>query len=188
MVVRAVMGRPGARPSTGDIGGASHAIAILRWVVLGGLVTYFFLEFAESSIVLWNPQASSPEISLVLTGPYWWVFWLVHVLLGGLVPLALLVLKRPAGWVIAGGLVATTFISTRLNVLIPGQSLSEIEGLQEAYYHPRLDHVYVATPMEYMVALLCLALGMAVLFVGWRLSSAIETRLNRPAPTSEDPR
>ena len=187
LVLRAVVGRFASPGSPRGVRETVPAIGALRWVVLASLVLYFFLEFAEFSVVLWNPQASAPEISLILTGPYWWVFWLVHVLLGGVIPLALLLLKRPGAWVLAAALVATTFISTRLNILIPGQSIGEIKGLQEAFYHPRLDYVYNATPMEYMVALFLLALGMAVLYVGWRLSAVVETRLTHPT-TAKDAR
>jgi molybdopterin-containing oxidoreductase family membrane subunit len=185
LLVRSVVGRLAAPGSPRGVRETLPAIGALRWVVLASLVLYFFLEFAEFSVVLWNPQASAPEISMVLTGPYWWVFWLVHVVLGGIIPLALLITRRPGAWVLAAALVATTFISTRLNVLIPGQSISEIEGLQEAFFHPRLDHVYNATPMEYLVALFCLALGMAVLYVGWRLSAGLEKRLTHPTMSKD---
>jgi len=189
LLVRAVIAKFAGPTSPRGVREPLPAIKALRWVVLSSVLVYFFLEFAEFSVVLWNPQASAPEISLILTGPYWWVFWLVHVLLGGVIPLVLLVLKRPGAWVLAAGLVATTFISTRLNVLIPGQSISEIKGLQEAFSHPRLDYVYNATPMEYMVALFFLALGMAVLYLGWRLSAVVEKRLTTQATTtSKDPR
>lgn len=190
MLVRAAITRLAGTTAPLGLREPVPAVKFLRWVVLAGLVSYFFLEFAEFSVVLWNPQASAPEISLILTGPYWWVFWLVHVVLGGIVPLILLATKRPGLWVLAAGLVATTFISTRLNVLIPGQSISEIKGLQEAFFHPRLSFVYTATPMEYMVALGCLALGMAVLYLGWRLSAVVEKRLTATPTmsTSKDPR
>ena len=185
LVLRAIVGQlagPGSRLGVLE---AVPAIKALRWVVLGSLLLYFFLEFAEFSVVLWNPQADAPQISLILTGPYWWVFWLVHVLLGGIIPLALLVTKRPGAWVLAAALVATTFISTRLNILIPGQAIGEIKGLQEAFSHPRLDHVYNATAMEYMVSLFILALGMAVLYLGWRFSGAVETRLSHTTTTKD---
>lgn len=187
LVLRAIIGKLTGSASLERVPGSELAIKALRWVVLASLVTYFFLEFAEFSVVLWNPQADAPQISLILTGPYWWVFWLVHVLLGGIVPLVLLLTRRPGAWVLAAALVATTLISTRLNVLIPGQSIGEIKGLQEAFSNPRLDYVYNATPMEYMVALFILALGMAVLYLGWRLSAVVETRLTHPT-TSKDPR
>jgi protein NrfD len=152
-------------------------LRLLRAVLIGGLAVYFVLEFAEFSIALWNPQASSPELSLVLAGPYWWVFWIVHVLLGGIVPLVLLFLGRPRAWVVAAALISVTFVSSRLNVLIPGQAVAELEGLQEAFVHPRLDYLYQATTMEYLVALFCLALGMAIVYVGRRVSIALEPRL-----------
>ena len=185
LVVRSIVGRFASPGSPRGILETVPAIAVLRWVVLGSLILYFFLEFAEFSIVLWNPLASAPEISLILTGPYWWVFWLVHILLGGVIPLVLLLTNRPDAWVLAAALVATTLISTRLNVLIPGQAISEIKGLQEAFFHPRLDHIYNATPMEYMVVLFILAFGMAVLYLGWRLSAIVEKRLTH-STTSKD--
>ena len=187
LVVRSIVGRFASPGSPRGVRETVPAIGALRWVVLASLILYFFLEFAEFSVVLWDPQASAPEISLILTGPYWWVFWLVHVLLGGVIPLVLLLTKRPGAWVLAAALVATTLISTRLNVLIPGQAISEIKGLQEAFFHPRLDYVYNATPMEYMVAHFLLALGMAVLYLGWRLSAVVETRLTHTT-TTKDPR
>lgn len=187
LVLRAVIGKLAGPAALERVPDSALAMKALRWIVLASLVTYFFLEFAEFSVGLWNPQAVSPEISLILTGPYWWVFWLVHVLLGGIMPLVLLATKRPGAWVLAAVLVATTFISTRLNVLIPGQSIGDIKGLQQAYSHPRLNYLYNATPMEYLVALFCLAVGMAVIYIGWRLSAVVEKRHTNPS-TSKDPR
>jgi protein NrfD len=175
LLVRALVADTG-----GDAGRRESypALRILRTVVLVGIALYFVLEFAEFSIGLWNPQAGAPELDLVLTGPYWWVFWIVHVLLGGVVPFALLLLRSPRAWVVAGGLVGVTFVSSRLNVLIPGQAVGELRGLQEAFVHPRLDYVYNATAMEYLVALFAVALGMAIVYIGLRLSSMIEQRLS----------
>jgi protein NrfD len=174
LLVRAVIGDV---EGTGARGQTLAVLRMLRVILLAGLSVYFVLEFAEFSIAFWNPQATSPELSLVLTGPYWWVFWLVHVTLGGLVPLLLLVSRRPRAWVVAGALIAVAFVSSRLNVLIPGQAVAELEGLQEAFVHPRLDYLYQATLMEYLVALFFVALAMAIMYLGWRLSRALEPRL-----------
>jgi protein NrfD len=179
MVVRAVLG-DAELAGVRDIGAdARSAVSLLRYVVLVGLFVYLVLEFAEFSVAMWNPDASSPALDLVLTGPYWWVFWIVHLLLGGIVPVALLLTRRPALWVGAGALVAITMLASRLNVLIPGQAVGEIEGLQEAFWHPRLSYVYDATLMEYLVALFILALAMAVLWVGLKVSAVVESRTNR---------
>jgi molybdopterin-containing oxidoreductase family membrane subunit len=103
-------------------------------------------------------------------GPYWWVFWIIHLLLGGAVPLVLFISLRPVLWALAAFLVAITFLCARLNVLVPGQAVSEIQGLQEAFHHDRLTYIYHATVMEYLVGLFLLAVGMAVFFVGERIS------------------
>lgn len=147
-------------------------LSLLRKIVLVGLVCYFLLEFAELSIGIWNPQTHAPALELVLFGPYWWTFWIVHLGLGGLLPLILLLSRRPHLWIAAGLLVAITFISTRLNVLIPGQAIGEIRGLQEAFYHPRLSYTYHATAMEYLVGLFLVGVGMSVYYVGRRISNA----------------
>ncbi|ROO52196.1 molybdopterin-containing oxidoreductase family membrane subunit [Micromonospora sp. Llam0] len=176
LLVRAVLAA-GQPDSSAERREASAAVGVLRRVVLAGIGVYFVLEFAEFSVAWWNPQATAPELSLVLTGPYWWVFWGVHVALGGVLAAALLAARRPPWWPVAAAVVAVAFLSTRLNVLVPGQAVGELDGLQAAYAHPRLDYVYHATVMEYLVALFCLALGMAICYVGLRVSAALESSI-----------
>ncbi|MFN7021128.1 MAG: NrfD/PsrC family molybdoenzyme membrane anchor subunit [Phycisphaerales bacterium] len=152
------------------------ALSRLRKIVLGGLLAYFLFEFAEFSIGMWNTQTHAPALDLVLFGPYWWVFWIVHLAIGGILPLVLLLTRRPGAWLIAGLVVAVTFISARLNVLVPGQAVGEIKGLQEAFSHPRLSYTYHATPMEYLVGLFLVGVGMTVYFVGRRISKMVAAR------------
>ena len=149
-------------------------IRLLRLVTLVGLCVYFVFEFAEFSISLWNPVSHAPAIDLVLWGPYWWVFWIIHLAIGGGVSLALLVTGRPRLWALAAAIVAVTFVSARLNVLVPGQAVAEIQGLQEAFHHDRLKYIYHATAMEYLVGFFLVAVGMAVFYVGQRISATVE--------------
>lgn len=176
MVVRAILG-DGRWGGVGDTPeDALAAVTALRWVLIGGLITYFVMEFAELSIALWNPQSHSPEVALLLTGPYWWVFWIVHVLLAGVILLVLLGVRKPVMWVYGALLLSVTMISSRLNVLIPGQSVEEINGLVDAYNHPRLTFIYVPTLMEYLVGMFCFALSIAVLYIGLRVTAAVSTK------------
>ena len=167
LVVRALL-------ADGD-GDADSRLALerIRLVTVIGLVVYFVFEFAEYSIASWNPMSHSPAIELVLWGPYWWVFWIVHLLAGGLVPLALLASRSPRAWFLGALLVAICFVSARLNVLIPGQAVAEIAGLQDAFHHERLRYLYQATRMEYFVGFFLLAVGMSTFFIGQRISDAI---------------
>jgi len=170
LVVRALAGR------ASDGGETDEALRRLRIVTLVAMIVYFVFEFAEFSIALWNPNSHSPAIRLILTGPYWWVFWIVHLGLGGAIPLLLFSTRSRPAWILAGFLTAVAFISARLNVLIPGQAVGEIQGLQEAFQHPRLTYIYHATWMEYFVGLLLLAFGMAVFFVGSRVNRILSAR------------
>lgn len=156
--------------------GHEAAMARLRTIVLVSVCVYFVFEFAEFSIVLWNPTAHAPALDLVLFGRYWWVFWVVHLALGGLLVLALLALRSPAAWTLGAALAAVCFVSARLNVLVPGQAVSEIRGLQEAFQHPRLTFIYNATAMEYFVGCFMLALGMALFVIGSRISNVMAAR------------
>ena len=139
----------------------------LRWVTVGAVFVYFVLEFAKISTGFWSPTSHAQEpISLMLFGPFWWVFWVVH-LGGGLVALWLLVRGRTVNAVATGAfLVALTFVSGRLNVLIPGQSIPELKGLRQAFTHDKLNFYYQATITEYLVALFLGAFGVGLVYLG----------------------
>jgi protein NrfD len=178
LVVRAILG-PGSETEAREEYKA--AIEKLRLVTLIGLVVYFIFEFAEFSIALWNPTSHAPAIDLILYGPYWWVFWIVHLLLGGAVPLVFFSLDKRNLWTAAAVLVAVTFISARLNILVPGQAVGEIHGLQNAFHHARLNYIYHASVMEYLVGFFQIAAGMAIFFFGHRIDRAISARLETTA-------
>lgn len=167
LVVRYLQGRHSL--TAWDPGAADQwetAVARLRAVTLAAVVVYLVLEFAEISISLWSPVADAPGLELMLWGSYWWAFWIVHLLFGALLPIAMLSTRRKALWLTAGALAAVAFVSARLNILIPGQALSEIEGLNQAFYHQRLVFDYRATGEEYLVALFLVALAVAFYYFG----------------------
>lgn len=148
----------------------------LRWVTIGATLLYFVFEFGEVSLALWAPYSHAREaVELVMFGPFWWVFWLVH-LGGGVLALYLLVRGLRLQTVGTGAfLVALTFVSARLNVLIPGQSLPELVGLRNAFRDPRLNFYYQATAQEYLVALFIGALGTGLVYLGLRFLTGFTT-------------
>jgi protein NrfD len=156
--------------------------ALLGRMLLLVVVGYVLLEWAEFSIPLW--YGTSPEghlVRLALFGPYWWVFWIVHVGLGTVLPVLLLVLRpkdpRAVGW--AGLLVAATFLSVRLNVVIPAQVEPALRGLEQAFTGPRLVFHYFPTTHEWLVASFVVATTAALLWLGARLLPLMETEVAR---------
>jgi anaerobic selenocysteine-containing dehydrogenase/Ni/Fe-hydrogenase subunit HybB-like protein len=146
--------------------GENGEVAFLGRLTLSFLGIAALIEWADVSIA-WTQHSQTAAgwaaWDLVLTGPRWWVFWLVHVVLGVVVP-AMLLLLRPRSIALVGvaaGLVAVTLLSVRLNVVIPGLAVPQIEGLDEAYTGPGLTFDYTPTLQEWLVSIFA-----GALFVG----------------------
>lgn len=154
----------------------NKSFAYLLKVLTGGIAIYLASEFAEYSIAYWSPNSHVFEAAqMVIQGPFWWVFWLVHI--GGVfVAMYLLFVKKtlPA-YGLAAFIIAVTFVSARLNVLIPGQSIAQLKGLQEAFYQDRLSFIYTATALEYFVSFFIAALPIGIAYFGIRFISKFET-------------
>lgn len=145
--------------------------ALLGRVVLGLLVFDVILEWAEFSIPMWYGVGHEYDLLMkVLFGEFWWVFWVVHVGLGTVLPLVLLsTSQRPWAVGLAGLLVAVTFMAVRLNIVIPGLIQPHLEGLQTAFVHRRLTFRYVPSLFEWQLTFFVVAVGLAIFYLGYRL-------------------
>jgi anaerobic selenocysteine-containing dehydrogenase len=95
----------------------------------------------------------------------------VHIAAGVLLP-ALLLLLKPRSVLAVGGaaaLVAVTLMSVRLNVVIPGLAVPQIEGLDEAYTGPGLTFEYTPTLQEWLVSIFAGALFIGLVGAWYRL-------------------
>jgi len=127
------------------------------------------LEFSEFTIVGYaSVPAHASSLELVLFGPYWWVFWIIHVGFGIVVPLLLLVGKgrSPAAVATAGALIAITFLAVRVNIVVPGLAVEELHGLSRAYVDARLTFDYFPTLTEWLVQLWITALAGLLFLTG----------------------
>lgn len=166
----------------GDREGNGHAIRTLRSITVAALIVYLAFDFAEISIAVWRPFAESRAIDYLISGDYWWVFWIVQLLIGAFVPLALYVLTKNTGaWALASLLLVVGFVTARMGILIPGQIVGQIPGLQQAFQDVRLTYAYHATSMEYLIGALMVAVGMAIFFVGRRLATALASESEQEA-------
>lgn len=148
--------------------------------IVGGLLLFdLLLEWAEFSVPLWYGGFGEEvtNLKLVLFGRFWWVFWIVHLLIGSLVPLALIFGNRKPSAVGLGGLlIAISFLSVRLNVVIPALVTPHIEGLQEAFIDPRLQFDYVPSLHEWLVLLFIVALGVGLFYGSFKVLVQFESR------------
>lgn len=150
-----------------------NAVRWLRTVAVIAIIVYVSFEFAEFSIVLWNPGQHSPSVNFLLFGGYWQVFWILHLLLGALIPLALFASNSRSLWALGAFLAGLGFAAARMCILVPGQIAGHIPGLQQAFQDARLTYSYHPTSMEYLIGFFMVAMGMAIFYVGIRLSRAL---------------
>jgi len=161
------------RQGSGNQEALDNALRFLRTVAVIAIIVYLAFEFAEFSIVLWNPGQHSPGVDFLLFGGYWQVFWILHLFLGALIPLALFSTSRRSYWALGAFLAGLGFAAARMCILVPGQISGHIPGLQKAFQDPRLTYSYHPTSMEYLIGFFMVAMGMAIFYVGIRLSRAL---------------
>lgn len=131
------------------------ARALLRRGIVLALAAFAIVEFAELSIAMYTRIPAVVEAHrLVLFGPYWWMFWVVQLGLGVVLPLALLVRPRP-GPARLGSAAAATVIGlagAKQNIVLPALAIPELRGLPEAFVDPRLTTSYFPGSTEWAVA------------------------------------
>ncbi len=149
-------------------------------IILALVLFDFLLEIAEILVKLYSlAPAERLPLEAILSGHYWYVFWVVHFLLGVVIPVGILFAKavpqgspdKPAGGAIAFAclLVAVTFIAVRFNIVIPAQINPEIPGLQYAFTGPGLKFTYLPTMMEWLVSIWVTSFGILIFLFGEKL-------------------
>jgi protein NrfD len=158
-----------------DKTGEDYRAIVKRLALLTGilLITGVFAAGVIAFTILYKSSGSPARveaINLILTGPYWWSFWIVHILLGVLVPLAILftVPHRPRLVGVAAFLSSATFVAVTLNIVIPVLVTPELQGLATAFVDPKLDPNYAPNLMEWMVIAFVFGIGGVIYGLGLR--------------------
>ena len=158
--------------STTDDGPDKQMIKILSRTVIGLILFVLVLEWSEYSVAMWYGRGGdTASMSSILFGHYWYVFWIVHLTIGSILPLFLL-LWQPANRLVAGfsgALVAITYMAVRLNHVIPGQITPAMKGLQEAYTDRWLTFQYLPSSTEWAVFAFSVAVCIALYWLGSRI-------------------
>lgn len=150
----------------------ADAVRFIGRLTILALIALVVLEFAEYSIgVYGSVPAQSDAYKEILTGGYWWSFWFIHVGLGAAVPLAIFALRgRSTSWLgVAALLAAVGVFVVRLNAVIPGQVVAQLEGLPDAFVNPRLTLDYFPSSMEWLVSLFVASVAVMLFFIVYQL-------------------
>ena len=140
-----------------------------------GLLIVGLIASALGGLVILYPgvPAQATALQLTLFGPFWWVYWILHIGVGVVIPTILLLTQTQTARRIglAAGLFVITFIAVPLNIVIPPQLVVEVveKGLVVAYQGPGLHTSYFPTLSEWLVTLFALSFGFLVFLYGYNV-------------------
>jgi molybdopterin-containing oxidoreductase family membrane subunit len=166
-----------------------EAAGFLRYLVLALLAVNLLVEFSDFSVTHYSAVPAVTEAHrLMVFGQYWWVFWIIQVLVGLVLPAILLVPRwglRPFNLGLAGLLIAVGYAGTKQNIVLPGLAVPDFRALPEAFVHGRLSVVYFPSVTEWLLAIGVIA-GAALVFLLaietlWRLRERREQLHTSPA-------
>lgn len=159
-------------------------IVDLGKIVLGLVLLDILFQVSEVLIGLYGSDPGFLQsFELVVSGPYWFVFWILQIGIGFVVPLILLAtpLRHDPRAVILGcAAVVIGFIGVRLNIVIPGLSPEEIRGITQAVSDPRISSAYFPSAWEWLLSFGIGAVGLVIFGLG-EIFLPLSRRLTHPA-------
>ena len=142
----------------------------LGTIVLGFLLLDILFQISEILIGLYGSDPGFlRSFELVVNGPYWYIFWVLQIGVGFIVPVILLAspLRRDPRAVIVGcAAVVIGFIGVRLNIVSPGLSPEEIRGITDAVSDPRISSSYFPSAWEWLLSFGIGAVGLVIFGLG----------------------
>ena len=126
----------GRRPDAGLMKGLATVLAGVLLIDLG----LMFYEFVVP-LLAFAPHDGN-VISVITLGPMWWSFWIIQLLVGMVIPAAVLLTPRlrarPGVVAAAAALVVLGIVGVRFNIVVPPLIPGVMEGLPAGSYVPTL--------------------------------------------------
>lgn len=146
----------------------SRLSRLTAWLLLTGIFAAGIIGL--SALYQGGHPMRAEAIMLILTGPFWWSFWIIHVVLGVFLPVLILFLRgdQPRWAGVAAALSVGTFVAVTLNIVIPTLATPELEGLATAFVHNKLQFNYVPNLVEWLVIAFVVGLGAVIYGLGLR--------------------
>jgi Ni/Fe-hydrogenase subunit HybB-like protein len=141
-----------------------NLVSFLAKLTMGFLLLDALIMFADILTTSYTaiPSGSSTD-ALVLFGSYKWIFWIVQVVLGLVIPVFLVAnpeTNRSLGWLgLAGFLVVIGMFGARLTLVIPPQITPLFDMQLGAYNHIRYAYGYAPSTSDLLVMLGVFAFG-----------------------------
>lgn len=146
-------------------------------VVLSVVKLYFLVTDFTQSLYGGVPE-NVEAVRAILFGPYAFSFWVVQIGLGTLLPIIALVQPKLAKNDFVAGLMGLFLLIgyavARILIVVPGQIISMLPGLGEAFTGPKLGFSYTPSLMEWSVT--SAVIGAAILALLFGLDRLVHFR------------
>lgn len=112
-------------------------LAYVLGAVLGVKLGLTFYEYIVPLLAFNHHETD--VIAVITTGPLWWTFWIVQLLVGSLIPFLIVVtpLRKRVGWlIVAATMVVIGIVAVRFNIVVPPLITPVIEGYPMNSYVP----------------------------------------------------
>lgn len=139
-------------------------VSFLGKLTIGFLLLDALIMFADMFTTSYTaiPSGASTD-KLVLVGPYKWIFWVVEVAMGLVIPLVLVASPRTnkaLGWLgLSGLLIVIGMFGARLTLVIPPQITPLFDMQLGAYNQIRYTYGYAPSTSDLLVMLGVFAIG-----------------------------
>ncbi|MFA5905340.1 MAG: NrfD/PsrC family molybdoenzyme membrane anchor subunit, partial [Desulfobacula sp.] len=146
-------------------------VKFLGRIVFSILGVFILLEIIQFFIgYQTGTTAIVTSLNSIVSGPQSWTFWVIHLLIGTLIPVILFITApgstKAVTW--ACFLIFMTFAAVRYNFLIPDLSVYKLEGLETTFFHQRLRTSYAPTLNEWLVSIWIISFGLLAFIFGTR--------------------
>ena len=141
-------------------------------LTIGIVAIDLLLTISEILVMLYGGMPSHAEGWMgILFGPRWWIFWLIQVGLGAVVPALLVAFARNsiAGLGLAGLFVLLGIFGVRWNIVVPPQIPPQFPTLPDSYHHARFEIGYLPSLNEWMISLGVIAMGILAFIAAVRI-------------------
>ncbi len=151
--------------------GHRECMQFMAKLAAGIIVFDLLLLFSEALVVLYGGvEHEVAAFRQLYFGPYWYATWIVHLLLGSLIPLAIFSSSRLRAnyrLLVTGALfVVIGIVGYRLNIVIPAQVDPPFHEITYAYHHIRNTNDYFPTLMEWLSSAGIIAGGVWLFLIG----------------------
>lgn len=158
----------------------NEVVLLLGRVILGLLTLFLIMEFLQLFVGYYTGSVKIvTSINLILFGSYWWMFWIIHLAIGSVIPLYLLIKKGKNAESVATAciILVVTFVAVRLNFIIPDQAVYKLEGIDSAFFHERLSTTYFPNLNEWLVSMWVVSLGVLFFLAGTKFLPIVNSKI-----------